>query len=95
MTDKELKKLSRKELLELLVINTRRIESLEAKVKVLQAKLNSREIVVEKAGSLAEAALQLSGVFEAAQKAAELYLENLNNCKAYTENSKDGEISDE
>jgi len=95
MTDKELKKLSRKELLEMLVINTRRIEALEAKVKELQGKLNSRNITVERAGSLAEAALQLSGVFESAQKAAELYLENLKNCTPHAENSKDGDVSDE
>ena len=37
----------------------------------------SRRIELEKAGSIAEASLRLNGVFEAAQKAADQYLENL------------------
>ena len=77
MTDKELKKLSRKELLELLVIQTRKTEQLEAKVKRLEASLADRRIKIKNAGSLAEAAVQISGVLEAAQKAAELYLQNI------------------
>ena len=36
-----------------------------------------RRIRMERSGSIAEAALQLSGIFEAAQSAADLYLENI------------------
>lgn len=77
MTDKELKKLSRKELLEMLVIQTRRTEQLEKRVSELEERLSDKTIKIENVGSLAEASLKLSGVFEAAQQAAELYLENI------------------
>lgn len=77
MTDKELKKLSRKELLEMLVIQTRRTEQLEKRIAELESELADKTIAIEKSGTLAEAALKLAGVFEAAEKAAELYKENL------------------
>ncbi len=77
MTDKELKKLSRKELLEMLIVQTRVSEQLEKRVKKLEEQLEDKRIKIENAGNLAEAALKLSGVFEAAQAAAEIYLESL------------------
>jgi hypothetical protein len=36
--------------------------------------LAERKIVIEKSGSIAEAALKLNGIFEAAQRAADQYL---------------------
>lgn len=77
LTNKELKKLSRKELLEMLVIQTRISEQLEKRVKKLEEQLEDKRVKIENAGNLAEAALKLSGVFEAAQAAAEIYLESL------------------
>lgn len=79
LTNKELKKLSRKELLEMLVIQTRISEQLEKRVKKLEEQLEDKRIKIENAGNLAEAALKLSGVFEAAQAAAEIYLESIKN----------------
>ena len=75
MTEKELKKLNRYQLLELLVMQTERADGLEKKVEELQARLDDRELRFAQLGSLAEAAVCVSGVFEAAQKAADLYLE--------------------
>lgn len=75
MTEKELKKLNRYQLLELLVMQTERADSLEKKVEELQARLDDRELRFARLGSLAEAALCVSEVFESAQKAADLYLE--------------------
>ena len=42
-----------------------------------QAALQSRQIAIDEAGSIAMAALQLNGVFEAAQAASQQYLENI------------------
>lgn len=77
MTDKEMKKLSRAELLEMLIDQSKRVKELEQQLEEANQKLNDRTIVLEKAGSIAEASLQLSGVFEAVQKAADLYLESI------------------
>ena len=77
MTDKELKRLSRAELLELLLESNRENDRLREQLEKAKALLASRVIEIENAGSIAEAALALNGVFEAAQKAADQYLENV------------------
>ena len=77
MTPKELRKLSRRELLEMLIVQTRKVETLEKQLAEANRQLNDKKIVIENSGSLADAVLQLNGVFEAAQKAAEQYLENI------------------
>ena len=39
--------------------------------------MSDRKLIQERAGSMAEAALQLNGVFEAADRAAREYLETI------------------
>ncbi len=77
MTDKELKHLGRAELVELLLKQAEENRQLELRIDQLQAQLDSRQIKIDKAGSIAEAALQLNGIFEAAQSAATQYLDNI------------------
>ena len=69
--------MSRKDILELLVIQSEKIDELESELKRVNDLLNDKEIKISKAGSIAEAALQLNGVFEAAEKAVGQYLENV------------------
>ena len=73
MTDKELRKLSRTDLLRLLLEESRENEQLRQRLAEAEEKLHDRSIRLEKAGSISEAALSLNGIFEAAQKAAEDY----------------------
>lgn len=77
MTENELKKLSRIELLEILAEVTERNEALKIENDGLKACLEAREIPIKNAGSIAEASLELSNVFAEAQKAADIYLENI------------------
>ena len=77
MTDKELKKLKRIELLEMLIEQSKENEELKRQLKEAEEKLESRDIMIKQSGSIAEAALKLNGVFEAAEKAVEQYLENV------------------
>ena len=42
-----------------------------------QKELKMRKIAIDEAGSIAEAALQLNGVFEAAQASCEQYMDNI------------------
>lgn len=76
MTDRELKKISRIQLLEMLLAQSRELEQLRGELERAQAELNNRRIILQESGSLAEAALKLNGVFEAAQAAAEQYVQN-------------------
>ncbi len=77
MTDRELKKLRRADLLELLLDERRENERLRAELEKARERLDDRAIRLDKAGSIAAAALQLNGVFEAAEAAAVQYLENV------------------
>lgn len=116
MADKELRKLKRRELLQMLLVQCEESERLQeeldeitaeheamaesyerlkVKLNVKDERLNqkderiaeltreieemkaSREIELAEAGSIAEAALRLNGIFEAAQQAADQYLMNV------------------
>ena len=80
MAANELKKLNRRELLELLIgemrENDRReaeIARLNEKIEELKFELENVHINIENSGSLAEASLKLDGVFTAADEAAKRY----------------------
>lgn len=77
MTDKELQKLSRTELLELLLVQSKELEKANNELESLRQQLQKREISLSQTGNIAEAALKLTGIFESAQAAADLYLENI------------------
>lgn len=74
MTEKELKKLNRYQLLELLVEQTERADKLQVLLDEAQKELQEQKVRISSFGSIAEASLQLSGVFEAAQEAADRYI---------------------
>lgn len=77
MTEQEMKKLRRGELLEILMDLSKENEVLRAQLDKARSQLTSRTIAVEKSGSLAEAALRINGVFEACQAACDQYTLNL------------------
>lgn len=74
MTDKELRKLSRRELVDILCELQRRNDALSEQNTQLRQELEDKALRLSTAGSIAEAALRVNGVFEAAQAAAEQYL---------------------
>lgn len=77
MTEQELRKLSRTDLIEMMLSLSKENQLLKAELAAARKQLEDRTIAVEHAGSLAEAALSLNGVFEAAQAAASQYLQNI------------------
>ena len=77
MTDKELKRIGRAELLELLLAQSEENEALQTRIEELEQELRNREIIIANAGTIADAAFQLNGVFDAAGAAAVQYLENI------------------
>lgn len=77
MTDQEMKKLSRNDLLELLIDQAKEIDRLREELNIANQELSDRKIRINKAGSIAEAALQLNGVFSAAEAACAHYVENV------------------
>lgn len=77
MTDKELRKLKRVELLELLIEQATEIEELRRELEEARQALKNRQVYLQEAGTLAEAALRINEVFAAADRAAQDYLENV------------------
>ena len=73
----DLKHLRRSELIDLIYEMKKREIELQTRLDEAEAKLQAREITIEKAGSIADAAVQLSGVFQAAQEAADSYLKSI------------------
>lgn len=77
MTDKELRKLRRAELLEILIEQSKENERLKKELADVKRQLESKKIKIRESGSIAEAALKLGGVFEAAQRAVDIYKANV------------------
>ncbi len=77
MTNTELKRLSRRELLEMLIEQGRENDRLKEELRQANEKLESRKIIFEKSGTLAEAAIAINDVLAAADAAAAQYLENI------------------
>ena len=77
MTDRELKRMSRRELLELLVASEKENERLREALEQQKVELQNRNLQIEEAGNLADAVVSLNGVFESADRAATQYLDNV------------------
>ena len=80
----ELLKLKKQEILEIMLKQGEEIDILRARVAELEnelaskeAELTKHEFEIEKFGSIAEASLQVTEIFNEAEKAARIYLENL------------------
>ena len=75
MTDQELRRLSRADLIDIIYTLQQQKEQAEQQLAQAQAQLQDRQLRLANAGSIAEAALSLNGVFDAAQAAADQYLQ--------------------
>lgn len=72
--DKGLRRLSRVELVDIIYELKKSNDEKDAQIQQLQAALDDKTLRVAQAGSIAQAALSINGVFEAAQAAANQYL---------------------
>lgn len=77
MTEKDLKKLSRLELIDIIYELQKRLIESEKESAALKDRLKDRELRISSSGSIAEAAIKLNGVFESAQAAADQYLQSV------------------
>jgi len=77
MTEKELLKLKRSEMLEIMLAQSREIDKLRQELEEANARVEDRELRLKDCGSIAEASLRLTNIFTEAQKAVDLYVENV------------------
>lgn len=77
MTDKEFKRLNRSQLIEIIYQFQLKVEELTQENKTLHAALEDKRLRITQAGSIAEAALEMNNVMQAAQNAAQQYLDEI------------------
>ena len=77
MNIRRFKHLTRTDLYEIILAQNDEINRLRETLNVLESQLTTKEISIKESGTLAEAALRLTNIFEEAQQSADLYLENV------------------
>lgn len=88
MTEKELKKLNRKDLLQMLIEQSQVVQELRDELAEAEEKLEDKTIVIEESGSIAEAALKLNDLFRVAEDTCKDYVDNVSRiCKHREEES--------
>lgn len=85
MTDKEFKRLSRAQLIDIIYQLQLQIDKLTEENKELERELADKRLRLSNAGNIAEAALEMNDYFRSAQNAAEQYLKE---AKAIREETK-------
>ena len=85
MISKELKKLNRRELVDVIYQLKKNEEQMQDQIASLEAQLQDRRIHLSAAGSIAEAATDITGIFSVAQSAADLYLREIASMKEDTQ----------
>ena len=94
MISKELKKLNRRELVDIIYQLKKNEEQMREQIAALEAELQDRRIHLSVAGSIAEAATDITGIFSVAQSTADLYLREIASMKEDTENECEKMIED-
>ena len=77
MTDKEFKRLNRSQLIEIIYQFQIKVDELTQENQTLRAALENKRLRIEQAGNIAEAALAVNNVMQAAQNAAQQYLDEI------------------
>ena len=85
MVSKELKRLSRRELVDIIYQMKKNEQLLQDEIASLQEALQDKRIHLSTAGSIAEAATSITNVFLSAQAAADLYLQEISCMKQEAE----------
>ena len=85
MISKELKRLSRRELVDIIYQLKKNEQKQQDQITSLQNALLEKRIRISVAGSIAEAAVDITNIFSVAQTAADLYLHEITSMKADTE----------
>ncbi|MCD8015557.1 MAG: hypothetical protein LUG99_20840 [Lachnospiraceae bacterium] len=94
MADKELRKMKRSELIEIIYALQEDEENYREENEALRGQLHEKVLRMDEAGSIAEAALSLNHIFENAQYAAGQYLESISKAKEEADTRCDQIIRD-
>ena len=85
MTDKEFKRLTRSQLIDIIYQLQLQLDALSEEKSNLEKALEDKRLRIENAGNIAEAALEINECFRSAQNAAEQYLNEIKEMRAEAE----------
>ena len=85
MIGKELKRLNRRELVDIIYQLKKNEQENREKIEALEEELQDKRIRISVAGSIAEAATDITHIFATAQRTADLYLHEIASMKEDTE----------
>ena len=85
MTDKEFKRLSRVQLIEIIYRLQLELDKVNDEKQLLESELKDKRIRLSNAGNIADAALEINNCFRSAQNAAEQYLNEIKTIREETE----------
>ena len=85
MIGKELNKMNRRELVDIIYQMKKNEQRMQEKIASLEAALQDKRLRISEAGSIAEAAVSITKVLSVAQEAADLYLHEISCMKAEAE----------
>ena len=88
MTDKEFKRLSRAQLIEIIYQLQLQIDKLNEEKQALENELEDKRLRLQSAGNIAEAALEINDCFRSAQNAAEQYLNEVKAIREETDTER-------
>ena len=88
MTDKEFKRLSRAQLIDIIYQLQLQIDKLNEKKQELENELKDKRLRLSNAGNIADAALEINNCFRCAQNAAEQYLNEIKAIREETESER-------
>ena len=74
MINKELKRLSRRELVDIIYQLKKNEQEMQEEIEALKTELQDKRIRISTAGSIADAAVSVTNIFSAAQLTADIYL---------------------
>ena len=85
MTDKEFKRLSRAQLIDIIYQLQLQIDKLNEEKQALEGELKDKRLRLSNVGNIAEAALEMNDCFRSAQNAAEQYVNEIKAIREETE----------
>ena len=85
MISKELKRLSRRELVDIIYQLKKNEQKLQEDMAALEESIQEKRIRISVAGSIAEAAMDITNIFSTAQRTADLYLREISYMKTSAE----------
>ena len=88
MTDKEFKRLSRAQLIEIIYQLQLQIDKLNEEKQALASELEDKRFRLRNVGNIAEAALEINDCFRSAQNAAEQYLNEIKAIREETDTER-------